>query len=361
MSPHSIARNALACALGTILFAIHVDSRAAAPRYTVTVVGPLAPTQSFVGAAINARGQVAGTLTNAGELPVAAVWKPGKPVHAIGYLVGLGAQSKAAALNGDGMVVGTSGAPGHSHAFAWTHDDRMTDLGALLPDVRASSAMSVDDAGEVVLEENVIVGGALAGGHAWTWRADQGLAEIVPTFAGASVFAKGINQLGQVTGYSGTPTGWEAMIWTRATGMQTLGRPVGWYDGTSGVAINDAGEVVGDSTVGCCIGAVAWTSQGGWVSLGGLPNLFGYSAAFAVNNAGVIVGGTAKGGDSHDVAAIWFPGHPVADLSNFIDPADPLAGVVKLTSAVGINDAGQILANGTLDGRAQAVVLTPQK
>ena len=359
MSIHPNARRSLAFALGAMLSALHVDGHAAAPKYGITVVGPLSPTQSFSGAALNAKGQVAGTLTEAGGLPVAAVWRPGAPVHAIGYLVGFGGQSHAAALNDEGMVVGTSGPPGHSHAFAWTHENRMTDLGALLPDARATSAMSVDNAGEVVIEENVIAFHALAGGHAWTWTADQGLAEIVPTFAGASVFAKGINQLGQVTGYSGTPTGWEAMVWSRAAGMQTLGRPQGWYDGTAGVAINDAGQVVGYSTVGCCVGAVSWTAQDGWSALGYLPNFLGYSDAFAVNGHGVVVGVSGKGPDAHDVAAIWFPGHPVVDLNNLVDPADPLAGAVKLSNAVGINDAGQILANGTLDSRAQAVVLTP--
>jgi probable HAF family extracellular repeat protein len=358
ISVHGLLRRALAAGvLATLALAGHAAS--GAPRFAVTVVGPLAPTQTFVGAAINAAGQVAGTLSETGRQPIAALWSPGGSVRRLGYLPGYGAQSHATALNAAGMVVGWSGSAGDGHAFTWTKADGMVDMGLLLPDARATSAVSVNDAGQVVLQEYTFVGHGALGTHAYAWTAAEGLVALEPTFPGLSVSAKGSNQLGQVTGYTGTPTGWEAMIWTRGSGMQALGRPAGWYNGTQGYAINDHGVVVGDSTVGCCVNAVKWTPEDGWTGLGYIPNFLGYSDAFAINNDGVIVGGSAKGEDAHDVAAIWFPGHKALDLEPFIDPADPLKPTLKLTSAVGINDAGQILANAKLDGRAQAVVLTP--
>lgn len=328
------------------------------PRFAVTVVGPLSPEQSFVGSALNAAGQVAGTLSESGRQPIAALWTPGGAVRRLGYLPGHGAQSLATALNGAGMVVGRSGSVGNGRAFSWTQAGGMVDLGALLPDAR-TSAVSVNDAGQVVLQEYTFAHHSAQDSQAWAWSAAAGLVAIEPTFPGRDVSASGSNRFGQVTGYAGTPTGWEAFIWTPGSGTQTLGRPVGWFNGTMGNAINDDGVVVGGSTVGCCVNAVKWTRQDGWTSLGYIPNATGYSVAFAINGAGVIVGGSAKGEGSRDVAAIWFPGHKVLELMQLIDPADPLKPSLKLTSAVGINDAGQILANGTLDGRAQAVVLTP--
>jgi len=352
-----LRRGLTAGVLATLALCGHAAS--APPRFAVTVVGPLAPEQSFVGSALNAAGQVAGTLSETGRQPIAVLWAPGGALRRLGYLPGHGAQSHATALNGAGMVVGRSGSAGSGRAFSWTQAGGMVDLGALLPGARATSAVSVNDAGQVILQEYAFVNHSAQGSHAWAWTAAAGLAAIEPTFPGLYVSARGSNRLGQVTGYAGTPTGWEAFIWTPGSGTQTLGRPAGWYNGTAGNAINDDGVVVGDSTVGCCVNAVKWTPQDGWTGLGYIPNFVGYSDAFAINHAGVIVGGSAKGEDAHDVAAIWFPGRKALDLMQFIDPADPLKASLKLTSAVGINDAGQILANGTLDGRAQAVVLTP--
>jgi probable HAF family extracellular repeat protein len=349
------ARAGFGAALLALQFAVHAET----PSYRITVVGPLAADQTFVAAALNRRGEVAGTLTDA-RGSTAAVWAPGASVRRIGHLPGGGAHSTAAAINAAGMVVGTSGAPQFHRAFAWTREGGMIDLGALLPEGLVTEATAVNDAGLVAIEAWPRHSHGF-GASAYVWSAAAGVQRIEPTVEGAAVRVRGLNQLGQATGYSGTSTGWEAMIWSAADGMRTLGRPEGWYNGTDGAAINDHDQVVGNSTVGCCVNGVSWTPEEGWRALGYLPNYLGYSDALAVNNDGIIVGASAAGAVVHAVAAIWFPGHEIANLNHFIDPADPLAGLVVLGSAVGINDAGQIVANATLDGRAQAVVLTPQR
>ncbi len=51
-------------------------------------------------------------------------------------------------------------------------------------------------------------------------------------------YAKGVNDLGQVTGYSGS----SAFYWSPQSGMVELGIPA-TFDLTSGVAINNSGQI----------------------------------------------------------------------------------------------------------------------
>lgn len=74
----------------------------------------------------------------------------------------------------------------------------------------------------------------------------------------------------------------------------------------------------------------------------------------AINNSGVIVGSSDIG--SSDDRAIVFGDRGVAIDLNALIPASP--GVV-LTHASAINDDGQIVVNGTLDGRKRAFLLNP--
>ena len=156
---------------------------------------------------------------------------------------------------------------------------------------------------------------------------------------GASV-AMGINQLGDVVGWSVGATGTRAFIFRTGTGMAALpglaGRPV-----STARAINGAGVVVGTaSSGGTDVGhAVRWQA-GTAVDLGTLGGDF--SEARGLNAAGTIVGTSTTAGGSA--------------LGSHAFRYTDVAGMVDLTAgfddghAEAINDTGQIA--GWRNGRA---------
>jgi probable HAF family extracellular repeat protein len=145
--------------------------------------------------------------------------------------------------------------------------------------------------------------------------------------------AMGINQAGDVVGWSLGPTGTRAFLYTAATGMTALpspaGRPV-----TTARSVTDTGFVVGNaSTGGTDIGhAVRW--QSGTVRDLGTLGTGLFSDARGVNAAGVTVGTSyTAGGGLLGIHAFRY---------------DNTAGLVDLTPGVddahaeAVNDAGQV-------------------
>jgi probable HAF family extracellular repeat protein len=148
-----------------------------------------------------------------------------------------------------------------------------------------------------------------------------------------SSVAMGINQAGDVVGWSYGPTGARAFLYTAESGMTALpalaGRPF-----TTARAVNDDRTVVGTaSTGGTDVGhAVLWQS-GTALDLGTL-GAGSFSEALAVNGGGSVVGSSSSDGGS--VAGIHAfrrdPGAAMVDLTPTVDTA----------RATGINDAGQV-------------------
>jgi uncharacterized membrane protein len=83
-----------------------------------------------------------------------------------------------------------------------------------------------------------------------------------------------------------------------------------------------------------------------------LPGSSSASSATAINGAGTMVGFDVVG---PQFVAVRWQGTQVTDLNKLA-----VAPGVRLTIAVAINQSGQILANGTLNGAARAFLLTPQ-
>jgi probable HAF family extracellular repeat protein len=153
--------------------------------------------------------------------------------------------------------------------------------------------------------------------------------------------AMGINQLGDVVGWSAGPTGTRAFVYTAAGGMTALpapaGRPV-----TTARAINGSGVVVGTaSTGGTDVGqAVRWQS-GVATNLGSLGSGL-FSEARGLNATGTIVGSSSTdGGGLLGTHAFRY-----TDASGMVD----LTPGYDSGHAEGINDAGQIV--GWRNGRA---------
>src|SRR5207302_1053292 len=84
------------------------------------------------------------------------------------------------------------------------------------------------------------------------------------------------------------------------------------------------------------------------------------SSALAINNSGQVVGEDDLGADvpfSPPMRAVFYSDGQITDLNDLIDPA---LGI-RLTAAVGINDNGQIVADGGLADNAgqHGFLLTP--
>jgi len=184
--------------------------------------------------------------------PAAVIAHQGAPSWHVVDLGTLGGRnSYAYAIDQRGQVVGASEtAAGAVHAFFWS-GGRMTDLGTL-PGRRSSSAVAVNDSGEVA---GVSFDGSLSRperARAFLWRGRRMI--DLGTLGGASSWVTGLNARGQVVGWATTRSGFRhAFVWAggRITDLGTLARGATTHDASSwAVAINDHGEVVGTTDAG---------------------------------------------------------------------------------------------------------------
>ena len=156
-----------------------------------------------------------------------------------------------------------------------------------------------------------------------------------------SSVAMGINQFGDVVGWSAGPTGTRAFVYTNGGGMTALPGPAGRPVSTAR-AINGNGIVVGTASPGGSdIGrAVRWQS-GVAIDLGTLGS-GSFSEARGVNATGTIVGSSSTdgGGLLGTHAFRYSTASGMVDITPGFDDAH----------AEGINDSGQIV--GWRNGRA---------
>ena len=309
-----------------------------------------------------------------------------------------GDRSTAVAINNDGKVVGNSEtSDGNTHAFL-AHNGVMIDLGTL--GGKNSQAMRINDIGVIVGRAQVADGAyhsfiSLGGSQLWD------LTEIDDRLKDRFSVAVGINRAGHVVGYVQTHT--EHMAARTRVFMFKDFRitDIGTFGGEDGVvaAINDAGQLVG--YFGKEVHAdyadhrgVMWSngvvthlgSLGGRITTpldlnnsgtvvgfaqvkGGEDHAFVYSAgrlvdlgtlpggaqsyAYAINDRGQIVG--AANGASVELRAVLFENGRAIDLNTLL----PANSGWTLTEARDINDRGQIVGTGFLNGRQRAFLLTP--
>jgi probable HAF family extracellular repeat protein len=161
-----------------------------------------------------------------------------------------------------------------------------------------------------------------------------------------------INDAGQVTGNATTFfSDNHAFLYSNGhmTDLGTLGG-----DFSTGRAINDEGQVTGDAATTTTL-AVNYDhaflySNGHMTDLGTLSGGH-FSQGFGINDAGQVVGESDEVGASGDHAFLYSNGH-MTDLNSLVEPG---LGTT-LIEAQGINDKGQIVANGSND---HAYLLTP--
>jgi probable HAF family extracellular repeat protein len=160
--------------------------------------------------------------------------------------------------------------------------------------------------------------------------------ETIPTFGGDRSNASAINDAGQVTGFALRSDGASrAFVWQRGTPMRDLGIVSG-HVGSVGTGINNLGQVVGYSDIegdGSSYRAIRWTSTTGMQVLG-QPAPYTSSLAFDINDSGQVVGWARRAGNFFD-PVVWSTGSPIEVVNSpFDEPGS--------ASARGINASGVV-------------------
>jgi probable HAF family extracellular repeat protein len=320
----------------------------AAPRYSISALDVLPSGVESRAFGLSDQGQIAGDsrLDHSGHIgrSRAVVWD----IHGIPSelwtdpLVG----GSAIGVNNSGVVVGRYGSesgiplpgPGvpFGRGFVWDSTNGRRDIG--LEPVGNTQAVAVNDSGQVVGTSEVLtnIGGSeFFAPRAFFWAETNGIQDI-GTLGGNFSFANDINENGQVIGYSETQDGFErAFVWDQSLGIREL--PTTSGSSVRATAINDSGVVVGGEFG---FGGFLWDANNG---IRNIP-IGGYD----INNLGQVVGGPT--GD----VAIWDQLNGVRRLVDLI----PANSGWQLEIAFSINDAGDIVGYGQLNGQTRGFLLT---
>jgi probable HAF family extracellular repeat protein len=291
-----------------------------------------------------------------------------------------GESTLARGINNRGQVVGQSARPNDDyarHAFIYEHG-RMRDLG--LPG-NFSLARDVNEVG-VVIAYDIIDGEDI---HPVLYR--DGVFKKLDVYG----YGLGINDAGHIVGTIGPLENPKAGLFRRGE-VISLGALGGSYSVAN--AINNAGQIVGGASLAGDVDTHAFVYQGstmrdlgtlggsysfatainnrGWIvgnssmqndaviygfvydghRMRSLGSLAGNSYAFGINNLGDVVGANEINVALH---AVLYKCGEILDLNTL--PAVQFGWV--LTEAVAINDLGQIVANGVVNGESRGFLLTP--
>src|SRR5215467_7319366 len=285
------------------------------------------------------------------------LWTRTNGMRDLGALIQNG-NAVANGISNTGLIVGSSDATKISyHAFLWTEGEGMQDLGTLSFDYLDSTALDVNDLGQVVGWNFDFFQNRFT---AFVWTASEGMKGL-GTLGGLSSQALAINNAGQVVGWSTDFKGdIRAFLWTIQTGMQDLGTLGG--DIASAYGIDENGDVVGFSTLknGTKPHGFIWNAATGMQDIG--ASKFGCFAQ-DVNDVGVIVGycGTI---DGHQ-PSFWDPGDRRKKLQTFgrggqanaVNASNQIVGFLNVlggSRAVLWEGAGGVENLGTLGGNVSS-------
>jgi probable HAF family extracellular repeat protein len=335
-----------------MLTAVLSPASVSAVQYTVQSLDVLPGGLDSLAFGLNDVGQVVGDsrLDRTGNVgqsrPV--VWDYSGAPHELWSDQTVGAS--LAAINNAGQIVGRYGTgsgvptpgPGvpYGRAFVWDAMNGMRDLG--LAPLGNSEVSATNDAGQVVgtseILETIIIDGVPNTSfvpHAFIWDETNGIRDL-GNLGGFGGFANAINEYGQVVGYGDTQDGHErAFVWDEIGGMQEIPTLAG--GDTRARAISKNGVVAGFES---SAGGFIWSSASGIEPTPGLGNPYG------INDQGQVVGGGAL---------IWDAVNGTRNLANLIPPNSGW----ELDFAFAINDAGDIVGYGQLNGQIRGFLLTP--
>lgn len=336
--------------LGLVLFGVVslVSIVSAEVRYTVTDLGALGGDYS-IACSINNSGVVTGYTTTSGQSQ-ATMWRNGQRMA----LIPGPNHSEGLAINNLGQVAGAFEKP-EDYAIwrAFFFDGtKVVDLGTL--GGTESTAFDLNDLGQVVGYSRMGMNNpSPISTQAFVWQNETmtGLG----TLGGSVSYAYGINNKGEIVGGADTGSQHHAFVWKDniMTDLKTLGGT--WSEAHD---INEASQIAGVSEISDGFWRAFLYQNGSMQDLGTLGG--DISWAIEINNLGQIVGYSdlIAGNDLSDFsdyrACLWENGGRV-DLNTLIDENFGW----NLFSAYGINDLGQIVGEGIINGQTHAFLLTP--
>jgi probable HAF family extracellular repeat protein len=234
-------------------------------------------------------------------------------------------------VNDAGAVVGAANGSATVRAFAGTRTGLSRELPPL-PGDSASVAYAINNIGQAVGYSS-----GAGGERAVSWTpAGQPTALLAP--GGAQARAYGLNQRGDVVGVAGQASARRPVLWAADGTVNELPVLPGFAAGEA-AWLNVRGDVVGYSATAAELRhATLWPAAGGAVDIGTLAG-GNASQAFGINDAGAVVGSSESTLGSR--AFIWSRLEGMRDLNGLA-----VAANVVLTKAVGINNAGMIVALG---------------
>jgi probable HAF family extracellular repeat protein len=332
--------------LGGLLLLSMPTASVALVQYAVTDLGTL-PNYTPYSAAfdINNSGEVVGSVVpgwNGSNSISHAFLYRNSTMTDLGTLGG--GDSGASAINDSGQVVGYAhAADGLAHAFLYG-GSTMTDLGTLSGG-NHSYAYDINNSAQVVGASWIDTGGTY---HAFRYSGST--MSDLGTLGGIASVANGINNGGQVVGWSYTASGTRRAFRYSGTTMSDLGTLGG--DGSEARDINDNGQIVGDSYPASGSYHAFLYSGSTMTDLGTLGGMA--SSAASINRSGQIVGySNTSSGTNH---AFVYSGSTMTDLNTLIKSGEGWT----LEGATGINDKGQIVGTGTNPaGQSRAFLLSP--
>jgi len=210
-----------------------------------------------------------------------------------------------------------------------------------------SRAYGINDSGQVTGYSDIASGNSVE--HAFIFK-DGVFTDIGAALVSAETLAFTINASGQVAGFASSNTS------TRGAFLYDNGFFLFFQQRGGAEDVNDRGEVVGGMGGNDDGSGRAFLYSHGAVQDLGMLNGGTYARAFAINNLGQIVGVSGPSFFFSDgQRAFIYSGGVMQDLNALI----PTVPDRVLTSAADINDAGQIVANGQINGEDHGFLLTP--
>jgi uncharacterized membrane protein len=185
--------------------------------------------------------------------------------------------------------------------------------GATTVDIVQGEARALNDHG-------LVVGMSLEPAHfkkSFVWSLSGGITYLEGIMA-VDINNEGINEVGHIVGYDGTPGGY---LWSPETGTIHIGTLGGDWGGPSG--INDRDQVAGSSASPASYRGFFWSASTAIVDLG-VPDGDVESYACGINDSGSIVGYSYSQGMSEEHAVRWTP---IPEPSSLLALLGGLAGL----------------------------------
>jgi probable HAF family extracellular repeat protein len=319
---------------------------------TITDLGVLPGYVASEATGINSSGQVVGVSTTNSSSGHAFLYSSGQLTD-LGPAVVVPVFGEGLGINNTGQVVGGSSFTSGGQAFLYSNSKTTA-----LP---LDTAVAINDNGQIAGEAKPSANSAEQAA-----LYSNGTVTALGSLSSITHFsvATAINASGQVVGFSDSPTfdnggpNTENAFLYSNDKMTDLGTLSG-DSSSSAFGINDSGQVVGasgtteyaDPTSGTH--AFLYSNQQ-MIDLGTLPNDT-WSIAYGINSSGQVVGesGVVNSNSSITSRAFLYSNNQMIDLNSLL----PANSGWELTDATAINDSGEIVGDGTINGQAHAFLL----